>query len=126
MKAVITKATKLPGTQVSEKEHAWEISVQKQNDLEFEVVVPREVLEWFVTAKTNSGLDNIWSDWVDYYETNGETADALRSEMSTDVDHFLSALSDSDVRVIERLGEPVRLEWKRDEHWEELTLVPPQ
>lgn len=126
MKAVITRATKLPGIQVNEAEHAWEISVQKQNDLQFEVVVPREALEWFVTVKTNNALDKIWSDWVDYYETDGETADALRSQMTTDVDHFLTALSNSDVRFIEHPGEPVRLVWKRDGHWEKLTLVPLQ
>ncbi|MFA6543853.1 MAG: hypothetical protein WCS99_05485 [Limisphaerales bacterium] len=126
MKTVIAKAAKLPGIQINEAEHAWEISVQKQNDLQFEIMVPREALEWFVTVKTGNALDEVWSDWVDYYETDGETADGLRSQMTADVGHFLSALLNSDVRLVERPGESVGLEWKRDGHWEKLTMVPHQ
>jgi hypothetical protein len=82
----------LAGVVVEDAKLAWTVRLAKPNGIHFEVVVPKEVLEWFVTAR-NSGGTEIWSDWMDYagYKRS-ENLEALAGEMRTDVEWFVGML----------------------------------
>ncbi len=89
MNDLIARLRKKPGLEITDKEQSWELRIRKPDDLVFEISVPREVLEWFVTASRASTKQEVWSDWMDYYDVHRHTQAELRSEMGRDVERFI-------------------------------------
>jgi hypothetical protein len=58
---LMVKIRQLPNALVEEGESAWTVRLPKPGGIQFEVVVPKDVLEWFVTARNAEGAE-IWSD----------------------------------------------------------------
>jgi hypothetical protein len=68
-----------------------------------EVLVPKGVVEWFVTARDVEGVE-VWSDWVDYtgYEPS-PSMPVLVERMCKDLEAFLGDLvAATDLRVVPR------------------------
>lgn len=101
---------------VSEESEAWVLLVAKPEGLSFELVVPHDVLEWFVTARVAHSA--VWSDWADYYPVAGETAAQLKQDMAADMEWFVTTLLASPLR----LPAPATLEWQRDGHWQKISM----
>jgi hypothetical protein len=97
--------------------------------MHFEVVVPKDVLEWFVTARNAEGL-KVWSDWMDYagYEQS-ENLGALGDELRKDVEWFVGTLtSATDVRIQSQrrlwvLRRKVA-EWCVGNRWSQVSMSP--
>ena len=90
---LMDKIRPLPGVLVDEGGSAWTLRCSKAGGVQFEVVVPKDVLEWFVTARNPQGA-KIWSDWMDYagYERS-ENLEALAGELRKDVEWFVGMTS---------------------------------
>jgi hypothetical protein len=105
------------GIAVVEQSSAWQLIVPKPDGLTFEISVPFAVLEWFVSARDSTG--ELWADWVDYYATNGETPEALKASMASDIERFVSVLAAVPVR---RTGRKSSIEWRRNEAWHQVAV----
>lgn len=108
---------------VVENSDASVVSIEKSDCLTFEITIPNLVLEWFAVAKDSKG--EVWSDWADYYSTNGESPEVLKLEMASDIECFINNLLVAEVRVTEQAGtvksEP-QLTWNRNDVWQEVSL----
>lgn len=114
-----------PGLAIMDREQSWEIRILTSDDLVFEIIVPHEVLEWFVTARRVSTKQDVWSDWMDYYEITGKTEAVMRSEMERDIDQFTDRLLASTFRLVKSrsfLNRRQRLEWRTGGDWERVSL----
>jgi len=121
---LITTLRARPGVVVHELESAWSVRVPKGDGLVIELTIPRDVLEWFVTAYDKAGAKT-WSDWVDYcgYE-RGESVERLAVEMSDDIDRFIATLLQATAfRVVSSpslLGAYSTAEWQVDGQWQDV------
>lgn len=68
---------------------AWTVRILK-SEYSIDVVIPHDVLERSVTVSVNGS--EVWSDWIDYYATAGETRGELRQDMERDVMWFFRQL----------------------------------
>ena len=104
---------------VSELEAAWTIRIPK-SELAIEVTIPRDVLEWFVTA-TNPDGHEVWRDWRDYNATSGAPGEQLVADMERDVRWFVEQAAAQAVRVSRSDGRSI-LEWQIDGGWRQISL----
>jgi len=119
----IQRFRSMTGVAVSEGADAWVIQIPKSDRIVFTITVPRTVLEWFAAA--TDGTMEMWSDWADYYATEGETNEKLKTEMASDVERFILTLLASPVRRTEETtGSKAApsLEWERNGKWQRLQL----
>ncbi|WP_426116476.1 hypothetical protein [Massilia sp. PWRC2] len=97
MKVLLACLRDAHGVELVEQPHAGLLCIRKPNRLLIEVTVPYEVLEWFVDAKDDCGT--FWSEWADYYRVHGEKKQQLVTEMTCDVERFVTILANSEIRV---------------------------
>jgi len=104
---------------VSDAEEAWAVRIPK-SELVIEVTIPRDVLEWFVTATDSDGHE-LWRDWTDYNATSGETREQLAAVMERDLRWFMEQAATQTVRV-SRSGGRNTLEWQVGGGWRQISL----
>ena len=110
------------GLEVTDKNAASQVYIQR-GEIAFEISIPHNCLEWFVTAKDKTSDKEIWSDWMEHYDG---PVSALESERSEAITRFVERLLKSDVRMVyARWFFRRRLvpEWNSDGRWERLALV---
>lgn len=108
--------------EVVEDANRWVIYIRKPAGLLIEVTIPRDVLEWFVSASDETGT--VWSEWADHYATNGETLEELMAEMATSIEQFLSIVVNSEVRVSHSGPESEKIiEFKVDTVWRSASFI---
>jgi hypothetical protein len=98
MHELIESLGRVPGARIEAAPSHWTIRVSKPRNVELEILVPRDVLEWFITARDASGAE-VWSDWVDYtgyVPKREENLDQLASDMRRDVEEFVKRLVAAD------------------------------
>jgi hypothetical protein len=98
MKTMLVRLCDATGLELVEQARSSILRIRRPPDLVFDVTVPHDVLEWFVDARDNSG--SIWSEWADYYPTDGETRGQLLVDMASDIERFVTVLMNSEVRVL--------------------------
>jgi len=123
MHELISKLRGKVGLEISEPPQAWEIRAAKEDDLIFQIIVPRDVLEWFVTVREAATDKEVWSDSNEYYATDNETDEELRSFMRHDIERFVDRLLVSTVRLLKSPKSPLtRLEWRAEDGWELVSI----
>jgi hypothetical protein len=125
MDDIIAKLKKLQNLDVVEKTEGWVIHLARPEGIMFEILILRNFLEWFASAKAEATGKKVWTDWMDYYSADGETEKKLRSQMKKDILRFVERLRLSTVRVVESkvfFRKRQRLEWKMDADWEKLLI----
>jgi len=125
MKEVIARLSKNPHLEVVDQAKAWVIRAAKPGGMVFEITVPHDVLEWFVTIKQAPAGRKIWSDWMDYYAVKGETEAELQADMARDIERFVEQLLAATVRIIESrmfFGRKKRLEWRTTGDWQRVSI----
>jgi len=100
---LIDRLRRFPGVQVADGEAQWTVRLAKGDGREFEIVVPHQALEWFVSVRNAEGVE-LWSDWQDYVGyTPARPLAQLASEMRADVEWFANAaLAAEGFRVVSR------------------------
>ncbi|TAG76470.1 MAG: hypothetical protein EAZ24_08750 [Burkholderiales bacterium] len=125
MRDLIARLGATPNLIVYERAASWELHLSKTEHLTIVVTIPHDTLEWFAIARA-SGRE-VWTDWADYYATNGETTESLRAYMASDIEHFVHTLSRSEVRVT-ALSKPRKhkylVEWKQHDAWRLICMSP--
>ncbi len=130
MEQLIRRLELIPETSVESGPNQWLVRVAKPNGVQLEIVVPRDVLEWFVTARDADGSE-FWSDWMDYtgyVPAAEERTDQLASRMSEDVESFVRALVTAEsFRITEHrlVGVITRkqAEWQIRGEWRRVALA---
>ena len=142
MRDLIERLQRTFAITVNEAGEAWALLVAKPEGLSFEIVVPHDVLEWFVTVR--NAHSEIWSDWADYYPIAGETTAQLKQDMAADIEWFVTNLMAAPLRyavpatpeaprgpwqkiksfAVQRLRLQPRtiLEWQRDGAWQRISM----
>lgn len=108
---------------LTESEGCFVLLLERGDGIEFEITVPKDVLEWFADAKINN--EPVWSDWADYYPMDGETPEALAADMRDDIEGFVRAIAVAPMRVSQHKKlwrTRNRLEWLIDGNWAKLSL----
>lgn len=116
MKELVSCLGVIYASEVVEQAGASKLVLSKAPRFVFEIVVPANVLEWFVAAKDSNGVE-LWSDWADYYPLKSETREELQSQMADDIERFAAVLVSSDVRKTSVM------EWMRDDVWCQIALA---
>jgi hypothetical protein len=130
MDDLILSLEQLPHLRVEARAEDWVVQLDKPRGLQLEIIVPRRVLEWFVTARDAQG-NELWSDWIDYQgylSATEERPDQLGRQMIQDVERFiLAAVTAEDFRVTTECTLKVltrrRAEWQQRGVWEPVTLA---
>jgi hypothetical protein len=120
----------LPETRIEPQPHHWSIQLTKPDGIHLEIVVPRDVLEWFVTARDLNGSE-LWSDWMDYQgyvPKSEERPEQLAAQMRNHVEVFVRTLAGAEgFRVTEHrtLGVVTRrrAEWHFGGEWQPVVLA---
>jgi hypothetical protein len=127
MNDLITKLRQKSELRIAERSSCWEVRLTKSEGLVFEITVPKDVLEWFVTARQTPTGEDTWSDWMDYYSVNNETDAELASDMQRDIEQFVDRLNVSTFRILESRTlfgrRRQRLEWKSNGDWQRVSLI---
>lgn len=106
------------------------LSIKRVDGISFEFIVPTEVLEWFMEASING--EKVWSDWADYYSTQGESEASLRAEMYEDIENFSKTVAAAPIRSTTSIRKTLlgfkksqirKLEWFVDDQWSEVSLL---
>ena len=103
---------------------ATSLLIDKGQTLIFEITVPDSPLEWFVEGRISGAV--AWSDWVDYYAMQSESHDELTLNMMQDVQSFLQAVLERQIRLVNRKStsstEGLSIEWEIDGHWKAISI----
>lgn len=107
----------VPGVSLAAKGKAAELVVLR-NDVEVRVLVPENVLEWFVDVEQRGSGSRV-SDWCDYEGYGGSPTPALEDCMAEDVAAFVNQLIERELRYVLDENRPTRgrLEWYVDGQW---------
>ena len=78
----------------------WQLRVRACS-LEFHIVVPDGIYEWFVSAIDPESGQEVWSDWDEWYSVDGWPPESeLPARRLRDVEYFISRiLSATDLRI---------------------------
>jgi hypothetical protein len=126
--SLMSRLRGLDGVVVEEGNPAWTLRVVKSEAVRIDIVVPKGVVEWFVTAYDAEG-NAIWSDWMDYLGYEPSSTDrALVEDMCKDLDAFMADLvAATEFRVTPAPSSwvPIRAvaEWRIGGHWTPVSLV---
>jgi hypothetical protein len=110
------------GLEVVEDDESWELHIPR-GEILFEILIPRDCFEWFVTVKEKASGKELWDDWMEHY---GGTPSELETEMDEAISHFVERLLKSEVRMVKVwkfFRRRLVPEWYSDGHWERLALV---
>ena len=95
--ALISRLRSRPELHVSEQSTAWSINLSTRTAWRFVIIIPREMLEWFVDAWSPDLSDKVWSDWCEWYSCGGEPPEIeLPSYYARDVEHFIERVLQAD------------------------------
>jgi hypothetical protein len=119
MHAAAERLHSKPDIGVVEQTDAWIVRVPKTEGIFFTVTIPKSVLEWFASA--TDGTREVWSDWADYYPTQGESRVDLEADMAADIEWFILTLLACSVRVA-NANKKTSLEWELNGEWQKLHL----
>jgi hypothetical protein len=128
MDDVIKRLRNVPGLRIEDGTSSWTARLPKPPAYDFELVVPHDQLEWFVTARDHTTGAKVWSDWKDYPRA-WENRDQRRTDMSNDIEWFVAtltratALRFSTERMVLVLRRRVA-EWQVDGQWRLVSLTP--
>jgi hypothetical protein len=133
MRELINRIAQASNARVEAGASSWTVRVPKRSDLVFEVVVPHDVLEWFISIRDPAGRE-LWSDWMDYagyIPSAVEDRSALALEMERDIEWFVSTpIAAEDVRITRgRLMLVWRrsgAEWCIDGRWQPVSMTDPR
>lgn len=123
---LILQLKRTPGVTVEDQADCWRLSISKPADLIFEVIVPHDVLEWFVTVRREGA--ELWSDWMDYYAIDAHPSKDLDSAMANDIEYFVKTLASRTVRVVESrsfLSKRNNIQWLSEGTWRKMSLSEP-
>jgi hypothetical protein len=103
------------GCDVARRGEAHAIKIDA-SPLSVEVMVPDDVLEWFVAVSDSTGRE-IYSEWCDHFPDQGD--EDLNAEMTASVRAFISAIRPGCLRVVQPESGPffTQLEALVDEAW---------
>ncbi|MFT3807990.1 hypothetical protein [Arenimonas sp.] len=106
-----------PGVSIAAKGAALELKLVR-GDVEVRVVVPAEVLEWFVDVEQRPSGSRA-TDWCDYEGYDNRPVSELDEDMAEEVTAFVSRLIERDLRYVGSKNRPDRgvLEWLIDGQW---------
>jgi hypothetical protein len=98
-----------------------------------EVLVPVNLMEWFVTIFAVSTGEEVWHDWMDYtgYSDGPEDPVALSGVMAADIQWFLTQMDAAKaIRITPKKGWfGLRIagpaEWRQAETWSPIVLTRP-
>ncbi len=108
-----------PGVFVAPKGEALEVKLVR-GDIEVRVVVPEEVLEWFVDVERRASRSRA-SDWCDYEGYDDTAVSELEKDMAEEVAAFVNQLMERNLRFDEDKKHSTRgvLEWLVDGQWQQ-------
>jgi len=119
MNDLLARLASCPGADARDKGCCYTVDLAADRDLRFEVIVPKQTNEWFVTGKSHG--EAVWEDWAGYAaDTDRGTADP-QAEMHEDIERFVRRVGavHFDLRV---QGERTDLMWSPDGRWQPFTL----
>lgn len=96
---LVLKLRGRPDVGVVDNEGSWLISIPKGADHVCEILVPREVLEWYACVKHRGEKKEVWADWMDYEGYDDSPREKLESEMAADILAFVDRTSAKDLRL---------------------------
>ncbi len=86
------------------------------------MTVPHEVLEWIVDAQDDP--EKIWSDWADYYTSDGETREQLEADMAADIERMVTVLAASQTRIEhDQASSEKRVELRLGAEWRAMSMA---
>lgn len=80
---------------------ATKVQIFKTDRILIDLTIPDEVLEWFVSVIDQSSGDELIYDWLEYYQTEGETDEQLEAMMLKDISSLLEDIVNVPVRIQE-------------------------
>jgi len=90
---------------VEENENHALVKLYPSHKFRFEVTIPNDVYEWFVTFYESDTNDELWSDWSDWYISGEVTKTNIDKYYQKDIDCFMSKiLLAEDFRIDRNVG----------------------
>ena len=112
-----------PGVTIAPQNESLELTLVR-GDIEVRVLVPENVLEWFVDAKPRSARSGA-SDWFDYEGYDETPFSQLEQDMAEEMATYVTQLLERDLRYVEDKNV---LEWSVDGQWQQavpFVMLPP-
>jgi|TARA_R100000664_G_C2722469_1_gene115512 hypothetical protein len=90
---------------LEEGDSSWEIKIPFARESYFELTIPKDVNEWFVSFFSSETNDKIWSDWVDWYISGEINKENVRICFQRDIEYFIErVLAATDYRIVNNPG----------------------
>ncbi len=70
-KELIKYLEDLPSVEVVQNQSSWTVCFVAGGGWRFELVIPFEVLEWFVDTWAPNSQEKSWSSWSEWYSVKG-------------------------------------------------------
>jgi hypothetical protein len=67
MAKVVSQLREKFGLEVTDKNEPSQVGIQR-GEIVFEILIPHNCLEWYVTAKDKTSDKEIWSDWMEHFD----------------------------------------------------------
>ena len=121
----------LPQGSIRSPESPRTIVVKKNPAWRFDILVPVNVFEWFVTAYHDGAAQPTWENWLDYsgYEDSPDDPHILARRMRGDIQWFLDQIyAADDFRLVSShkgiVSSTRQLEWLHVGTWEPVRICP--
>ena len=86
---------------VQDLDQAWLIRIPKGENHVCEVTIPHSAFEWFACVKRLEDNMEVWSDWLDHYDS---TDDKLDTEMAESISAFIERVTASELQLPLQIG----------------------
>ncbi len=105
MNELIQKLKSISDLNLEEADSSWIAQIPKFYRYYFEIQIPKDVNEWFVTLISSETNEEIWSDWVDWYMSGDINKSNVRVCYQKDIEYFIErVLAATDYRIVNNPG----------------------
>ena len=105
MNELIQNLKSISDLNLEEGDSSWEIKIPFARESYFELTIPKDVNEWFVSFFSSETNDKIWSDWVDWYILGEINKENVRICFQRDIEYFIErVLAATDYRIVNNPG----------------------
>ena len=105
MNELIQKLKSISDLNLEEADSSWIAQIPKFDRYYFEILIPKDVNEWFVKLISSENNEEVWSDWADWYLSGDINKSNVRVCFQKDIEYFIErVLAATDYRIVNNPG----------------------